>query len=76
MRLYDASGKILGARQVLTGGGYNAQSATPVHFGLASLAPVTVEVRFMAQGGAKVQTRRSVRPRDYAGKSLIIKEDR
>lgn len=74
VRLYDASGKILATRQVLTGGGYNAQSATPVHFGLASLAPVTVEVRFMAKGGAKVQTIKSVRPADYAGKSLIVRQ--
>ena len=47
VRLYDASGRILGTRQVSTGGGYNSQSAIPLHFGLAQLEPVTVEVTFM-----------------------------
>jgi hypothetical protein len=74
VRLYDASGKIIGARQVLTGGGYNAQSATPVHFGLTTLVPVTVKVRYMAKGGAKQVTIANVRPADFAGKSLIVRE--
>ena len=33
VRLFDASGRILATRQVVTGGGYNSQRAAPVHFG-------------------------------------------
>jgi hypothetical protein len=74
VRLYDAAGKILGARQVETGGGYNAQSAIPVHFGVPSGGPVTVEVTFMSSSGRKVQKIEGVKLADYAGKSLVVKE--
>ena len=74
VRLDDASGKILATRQVSTGGGYNSQSAMPVHFGLAKLQPVTVEVTFMSKQGRKKQTMKNVNPADYYGKSLIIRE--
>jgi len=40
--------KIVAARQVSTGGGCNAQSKTRSNS--VSLAPVTGEVRFMAEG--------------------------
>jgi hypothetical protein len=74
VRLFDQSGEILGTRQVVTGGGYNTQSAAPVHFGLARLAPVTVEVTFMSKEGRKRQTLTDVRPADHAGKSLVIRQ--
>jgi hypothetical protein len=74
VRLFDASGKILATRQVSTGGGYNSQSTAPLHFGLAKLAPVTVEVTFMTKGGRKKQTVTNVKPGDYYGKSLVIRE--
>ena len=74
VRLRDASGRVLGTRQVLTGGGYNSQRAAPVHFGLARLEPVTVEVTFMSNSGRKVQALRNVRPADYAGKSLVVRQ--
>ena len=74
VRLFDASGRILGSRQVVTGGGYNSQRAAPVHFGLAKLAPVTVEVTFMSNTGRKTQTLKNVRPEDFAGKSLVIRQ--
>ena len=76
VRLRDASGRVLGTRQVLTGGGYNSQRAAPVHFGLARMQPVTVEVTFMSTSGRKVQTLRNVNPADYAGKSLVIRQAR
>lgn len=72
VRLYDQTGKILASRQVPTGGGYNAQSAIPVHFGLKTLEPVTVEVTYMSNDGPKVQRVNGVDPRDYAGKSLRV----
>jgi FG-GAP-like repeat/ASPIC and UnbV len=76
VRLFDRSGKILASRQVETGGGYNSQSATPVHFGLATTEPLTVEVTFMTRQGRNKQTVRNVRPGDHYGKSLVIREAR
>lgn len=76
VRLRDASGKVLATRLVPAGGGYNAQSAGPVHFGLAATGPVTVEVTFMSKTGRKVQTVRNVSPAAYRGKSLVVREGR
>jgi hypothetical protein len=59
---------------VRTGGGYNSQSATPVHFGLRNLEPVTVEVTFMSKEGRKKQRVSDVRPADNVGKSLVVRE--
>jgi hypothetical protein len=73
VRLYDRAGKILGAGQVSTGGGYGVQDAQPVHFGLRKLAPVTVEVSFMSATGRKVQRVTNVDPRAYWGRSLVVK---
>jgi hypothetical protein len=58
----------------VTGGGYNTQRAAPVHFGLPSLAPVRVDVTFMTKGGRKTQTLTSVRPEEYYGRSLVIRQ--
>ena len=74
VRLFDQSGKILGTRQVATGGGYNTQSAAPVHFGLARLERVTVEVTFMSKEGRKKQSLKNVQPADYVGKSIVIRQ--
>jgi hypothetical protein len=74
VRLYDASGRILGTRQVSTGGGYNSQSAVPLHFGLPKLEPVTVEVTFMSRQGRRKQTIKNVNPTDFYGKTLEIRE--
>ena len=74
VRLFDQSGKILATRQVVTGGGYNSQRAAPVHFGLTSLDPVRVDVTFMTREGRKTQTIRTVKPADYSGKSLVVRE--
>lgn len=74
VRLLDASGKVIATRQVMTGGGYNAQRAAPVHFGLAKVEPVSVEVTFMSKDGRKKQTVNKVNPADYYGKSLVIRQ--
>ena len=74
VRLFDRSGRILATRQVVTGGGYNAERAAPVHFGLAKQEPVTVEVTFMTKAGRKTQRVTSVNPADYRGKSLTIRQ--
>jgi hypothetical protein len=74
VRLFDAGGRVIAARQVLTGGGYNTQRAAPVHFGLTSLAAVTVEVTFMTKRGRVKQTLKDVSPDAYRGKPLIVRE--
>ncbi|MEC3909383.1 CRTAC1 family protein [Sphingobium sp. CR2-8] len=76
VRLLDKTGKILATRQVSTGDGYNSENAAPVHFGLTSLAPVTVEVTFMGKNGRTVQTIPSVSPAKYAGKSLVVRQNK
>ena len=76
IRLYDSSGRILAARPVVTGGGYNSQMAAPVHFGLRSMAPVRVEVTFMSRDGRKTQTVDNVDPAEYRGTALVIRESR
>lgn len=74
VRLYDRAGRILGTRQVETAGGYSSQSMAPVHFGLKSLDPVTVEVTFMSKGGRRMVKRTHVRPQAYAGRSLVVRQ--
>lgn len=75
VRLYDRAGRVLASRLVSTGGGYNAQSAAPVHFGLKSFAPVTVEVSFMTTAGVKKKTVRNVDPKMFSKKALVIREE-
>lgn len=72
VRLFDQAGKIVASRQVPTGGGYNAQSAIPVHFGLRSTQPLTVEVTYMSPTGVKVQKVTDVDPGAYVGRSLRV----
>ena len=74
VRLLDTAGRVLATRLVPAGGGYNSQSTAPVHFGLVSMAPVTVEVTFMSTKGRQKQTIRNVSPADYGGKSLLIRQ--
>jgi hypothetical protein len=74
VRLFDQSGLILATRVVPAGGGYNAQSAMPVHFGLATLAPVRVEVTFMSRNGRKPQLVNGVNPADFRGRSLVVRQ--
>lgn len=74
VRIYDAAGRILGSRIVTTGEGYNAQGATPVYFGLKSTAPVTVEVTYMSGAGRKVQRMNGVKPREWMGKALVVRQ--
>lgn len=74
VRLTDAAGAVLATRQVSTGEGYNSQGTQPVHFGLATMAPVTVEVTFMGKQGRKTQRIERVAPARYAGKELVVRE--
>jgi hypothetical protein len=74
VRLFDSrSRRPLGARLVDTGSGYDAQSDAPVHFGLATLAPVDVEVSFPSAGRNHVVTRKQVKPDEWAGKVMVVR---
>lgn len=75
VRLYDEAGKVLASRLVHTGGGYNAQSATPVHFGLKDASPVTVEVTFLTEEGRVIQRIEDVDPAAWAGKAFVIQKE-
>jgi hypothetical protein len=75
VRLYAADGKLLGTRLVPTGDGYGSQSIVPVHFGLAKVAVVTVEVTFLTREGRKQKRLEGVDPRKWAGKTLVVKAD-
>jgi len=74
VRLRDSSGRVLATRLVPAGGGYNAQGAGPVHFGLTSMNAVTVDATFMTTSGRHTQTVRNVSPAAYYGKSLIVRQ--
>ncbi|MDB5451553.1 MAG: hypothetical protein JWO33_131 [Caulobacteraceae bacterium] len=73
IRLLDARGKLLGAGQVSTGGGYGSQNAAPTHFGVPNATRVTVEVTFMSRTGRKTQKVADVALAKYVGKSLIVR---
>lgn len=73
VRLYASDGGLLGTRLVPTGDGYGSQGVVPVHFGLADVAPVTVEVTFLALEGRVRKRLEVVDPRDWTGKSLIVR---
>ena len=74
VRLYDAKGALLGSRLVSPSEGYDSQSAIPVHFGLASNAPVTVEVTFLTKDGRKQQRVENVSPAKWAGRWLTVQQ--
>ncbi len=74
-RLLNASGAVLASRLVSTGGGYNAQSAAPVHFGLKEASPVTVEVTFLTPKGRKTQRLEAVDPAMWSGQEIRVLQD-
>lgn len=72
VRLFDRRGRLLGARIVGIGDGYDAQSVLPLHFGVARLERVTVAVTFLTPAGRVTQTVRDIDPRRYRGRALTI----
>jgi hypothetical protein len=63
VRVYAAGTlRLLGARLVDTGSGYDAQNETPVHVGLAAAGRVDIEVTFPARGRRSTAWRRNVDP--------------
>lgn len=74
VRLFEpATDRLLGTRMVTTGGGYNTQSAIPVHFGLGGATTVDVEVTFMTAEGRALERLSGVNAASLAGAPLIIK---
>lgn len=64
--------RLLAARLVDSGSGYNAQNDLPVHVGLPSLSRVDVEVVFPRAGTRAAVKRSGVDPRQWRGKMLAI----
>ncbi len=64
VRLFAAgTRRLLGMRLVDSGSGYNTQDVAPVHFGLAKIEAVDVEVTWPGAGKRVVTTERGVNPR-------------
>ena len=74
VRLFAAgTRRPLRTRLVDSGSGYDAQSAMPLHFGLATSAAVDVEV-IWPSGGKRTSTwRRRVSPREWRGRVIVIR---
>jgi hypothetical protein len=75
VRLYAGDGRLLGTRLVPTGDGYGSQGDVPVHFGLAAVAPVTVEVTFLTHEGRMQKRIEGVDPRQWTGRALVVTAD-
>ena len=74
VRVYaSGTNRLLALRLVDTGSGYDSQSDMPVHVGLASMAPVDVEVIVPANGKRTSTRTRRIKPADYSGKVLTVK---
>jgi len=76
VRLLDRRGRLLASRLVPAGGGYNTQSAAPVHFGLSRLERLRVEVTFMTPRGRSTQVVRDINPAAYRDGPLVIRQAR
>jgi hypothetical protein len=74
VRVYAAgTRRLLGSALVDTGSGYDAQSAAPVHVGLATSAPVDVEVTSLRGGTRTVTREANVVPADHAGRAIVVR---
>ena len=72
VRLFNAAGDLLASRLITSGGGYNAQSVIPVHFGLPSETVVDAEVTYFTPSGAANQRLDNVDVSQWQGKVLKI----
>jgi hypothetical protein len=64
--------RIVAARLVDSGSGYDAQNDIPVHIGLAALAAVDVEVVFPRAGHRQTVRRERINPASLGGKPLVV----
>ncbi len=65
--------RLLGARLIDTGSGYNAQSDLPVHFGLLTRGRIDVEVIWPAHGKRMPVVVRGVDPARFSRRALDVK---
>ena len=72
VRVYDRKGTLLATRMVTTGGGYNSQSAIPVHFGLPGQKKVTVEVTYFTGEGRETERVSGVSLSEWGGKVMTV----
>lgn len=75
IRIYDVRDQLLGLRMVSTGDGYNSHSNQAVHFGLPGQESVTIEATFLTAEGRKTQRYENVRPADYFGEFITIRQE-
>ena len=75
VRIYDVRDQLLGLRMVSTGDGYNSHSNQAVHFGLPGQELVTIEATFLTAEGRKTQRYENVRPADYFGEFITIRQE-
>lgn len=68
--------RLLGARLVDSGSGYDAQNDLPVHIGLAAVTAVDVEVTWPRAGARVTATAAKVDPRAWRGKTLTVRVTR
>ena len=74
VRIYAAgTRRLLGARLVDSGSGYDSQNDVPVHFGLPSTARVDVEVTWPARGTRGVTRQRNVDPTADSARPLVVR---
>ena len=74
VRLFAAgTRRPLGTRLVDSGSGYDAQSDVPVLFGMATSAPVDVEVTWPSGSKRTIATMRGVLPRDWRGRTIVMR---
>jgi hypothetical protein len=64
--------RLLGARLIDSGSGYNAQNDMPAHFGLPDLTPVDIEVILPRAGAWPATVKPNVDPRDWTGRAVIV----
>jgi hypothetical protein len=70
--LAAGTSRVLAARLVDTGSGYDSQNDLPVHIGLASMAAVDIEVVFPRGGKRATAKQTRVDPRGWRNKTLTI----
>ena len=74
VRVYAAgTRRLLGTRLVDTGSAYNAQSETPVHFGLPMAGMVDIEVTYPHGGKRQVTRVARVDPRRLTSREVVVK---
>jgi hypothetical protein len=56
-----------------SGSGYNSQNDAPVHFGLAKIEPVDIEVTVPKSGKRVITIMKKVNPLDWQGRSVVVK---